>query len=174
MCGSFRREWVVKIFMLLRCALASPARGGRSHSSSTMTLVNARMRRWRKGDYATLWAEFISVLRGQSNQWKSFKQTTPEKLRKTNASRARTAVEEELYRKAIQALTLGGLVPTTPEVVVKLLAKHPQSPLPTTPTAPAPLPPDISEGNVLKALTSFLNGSAPGPSGLRANHLKEL
>ena len=162
-----------KFFMLPRCVLASPARGGRSHWRSTMTQVKARIRRWRKGEYTTLWEELISVSRGQHNHRKRFKPTTPEKLRKTNASRAKTAVGEGLYRKAIQALTSGGLAPNTPEVVTELLAKHPQSPLPTTPAAPAPLPPDISEGNVFKALTSFPNGSAPGPSGLRANHLKE-
>ena len=54
-----------------------------------------------------------------------------------------------------------------------MLAKHPQVSPPQIPLDPAPLPADISEGDVLRALKLFPDGSAPGPSGCRANHLKE-
>ena len=53
-------------------------------------------------------------------------------------------------------------------------AKHPQSDPPLVPTTPPPPPIEVSTEDVVGALRlSFPTGSAPGPSGLRANHLKE-
>ena len=54
----------------------------------------------------------------------------------TNASRARRAVEEGQYRKAIQALSSSGLANVTPDVIDEMLdlSKHPQSAPPTIPS----------------------------------------
>ena len=54
-----------------------------------------------------------------------------------------------------------------------MLAKHPQSPLPSIPSSPPPSPITINEAVVAKALRSFPGDSAPGPSLFRANHFKE-
>ena len=90
-----------------------------------------------------------------------------------SSRRARAAVEEGQYRKAIQALCSGGLAPASPEVLEEMLTKHPQAPTPTIPTDLVPPPADITDADVLRALKSFPSGSAPGPSSCRANHLKE-
>ena len=66
-----------------------------------------------------------------------------------------------------------GLAHPSQAVLDEILAKHPTSLLPTLPPNPTPPPIHISEEEVVKALRSFPNGSAPGPSGLRVNHLKE-
>ena len=96
------------------------------------------------------------------------RRTTPlETLRKANARRARRAMEDGQYRKAIQALSSGGLAQVTLEVLEQMLGKHPYSTRPYSP------PPNISEQDVIRALKSFPSGSVPGPSSLRANHLKE-
>ena len=50
--------------------------------------------------------------------------------------------------------------------------KHPQGPAPSVPTGDLPPPLSISSEKVFKALKSFKPGTAPGPSGLRAEHLK--
>ena len=52
-------------------------------------------------------------------------------------------------------------------------ANHPVSSIPTLPTDPSPPAVQVSMEEVSRALKSFPNGSAPGPSGLRANHLKQ-
>ena len=55
-----------------------------------------------------------------------------------------------------------------------MLSKHPQAPPPPTPaTTTTPTPTNVSEADVLRAVKSFPAGSAPGPSSLRASHLKE-
>ena len=104
---------------------------------------------------------------------KTHKKPPLETLRKANARRARRAVEDGQYRKAIQSLSSGGLANVTSEVLEEMLAKLPKAPPPTIPPDPTPHPPTISEQEVLKALKSFPSASAPGPSGLRPNHLKE-
>ena len=54
-----------------------------------------------------------------------------------------------------------------------MLAKYTQCGPPLTPSCPAALVPDYHESLVLRALKYFLPGTAHGPSGLWANHLKE-
>ena len=41
------------------------------------------------------------------------------------------------------------------------------------PLDPVPAAANINVADIVKSLRSFPNGTAPGPSGLRANHLKE-
>ncbi len=56
--------------------------------------------------------------------------------------RARRAVENGQYRKAIQALSSGGLAQVTPKVLDEMVVKHPQAPpLPSPLTLLQPKPP---------------------------------
>ena len=95
-----------------------------------------------------------------------------ESTRSTNARRARRAVENGQYKKAIQSLSSAGFAPPSEDVLDEMLAKHPQSGRPLFPlTKPRLLfkwPVDV-----VNALRSFPSGTAPGPSCLRANHVKE-
>ena len=55
-----------------------------------------------------------------------------------------------------------------------MLEKHPQGPPPTIPEGNISTPPlQLSASQVTRGIRSFKAGSAPGPSGLRAEHLKE-
>ena len=121
-----------------------------------------------------LWIDFVASEEKHHRRHRGNKKTPhPDTVRASNARRAKRAVEAGQYRKAIQALTSGGLAPPSAEIVDEMLAKHPQSPLPPTPSSPAPPPGIVLEAQVAKALRSFPSDSAPGPSMLRANHLKE-
>ena len=59
------------------------------------------------------------------------------------------------------------------DVKLELLAKHLQADPPKLPTSAAPSPVKINEAALIRALRSFPQGTAPGPSDLRADHLKE-
>ena len=48
-----------KFFMLPRCILSSPIRGGRTPWRETLKLVRLRIRKWREGDILDLWAKAI-------------------------------------------------------------------------------------------------------------------
>ena len=162
-----------KIFMLPRCILANPVRGGRSHWRDTEKTVRNRIRRWRAGDILGLWSE-VEVGEDRLNHRRGRpKKVTSESSRVANARRARRAMEDGQYKKAIQSLTSDGLAPASAEVYEEMLAKHPQSPHPPSPATPAPTPVQITAEGLAKALKSFPSGSAPGPSSFRPTHFKE-
>ena len=164
-----------KLFMLPRCILFNLPRGGRSHSGDYLKSVRSRIRKWREGKISELWEEAVA----QDNKFnahlsrRNLSDQSLDSLRHSNVSRARRAVKDGQYRKALQSLTSAGLAQPSQPVVDEMRAKHPPSCLPTLPSGPAPPPVRFSEDEVAKALKSFPNGSAPGPSGLRSNHLKE-
>ena len=100
-----------KLFMLSKCLLANPPRGGRSHWRDTLKLVRSRIQKWRDGEFMGLWAEVSANIRGlrsRSVRSKS-KTTSAESLRRSNSTCARRAVEDGQYKKALQSLTSMGL-----------------------------------------------------------------
>ncbi len=161
-----------KWFLLPRCILANPVRGGRSHWGETLKTIRVRIKRWRAGEFFALWSEVLVVKDRQSRRRKPQK-LSPDQLRRANARRACRAMEDGQYKKATQALISSGLAQASPEVFAEMLSKHPQDDLPPIPQDPVPPPVKINEVEVMKALRSFPSGTAPGPSALRANHLKE-
>ena len=91
-----------------------------------------------------------------------------------NLRRARLAVQDGQYSKAINALTSNDLATPSDEVLQEMLAKHPQTAPPNSASWACPPPPaSVIEAVVCKCIQSFPNGSAPGPSGLRPSHLWE-
>ena len=162
-----------KLFMLARCILANPARGGHSRWRDTQECVRARIRRWRAGELTGLWAEVVAA-DGKLKQRRSRpKGATSESLQAANARCAHRVVEAGQYRKAIQFLSSAGLAQASIEVVNEMRAKHPQADPPSIPPAPTPPPVQVSGGDVIRALRSFPSDSAPGPSNFRASHFKE-
>ena len=155
-----------KLFMLSHCILSSPKRGGRYHWQAVEMLVKCRIRRWREGDIIGPWNSVLDGAGQPSSNHAVRKKGTPESLRESNARRARQVMKDGLYRKAIQSLGSDGLAPLSVENQAVMLSKHPQAP-------PPPTSVQVTIEEVARALKSFPNGSAPGPSGLRANHLKE-
>ena len=119
-----------------------------------------------------LWAEALEERMGTHNPKRPNKESS-ELLQAANAHRARQAVQNVQYKKAIQALTSSGLAQVSEEVYHEMLAKLPQVDSPSIASSPVPSVCSMEEGEVLRALRSFPNGTAHGPSGLRANHLKE-
>ena len=93
-----------------------------------------------------------------------------ESVRSANARRARRAVENGQYRKALSS---EGFAQASSEVMDEMLSKHPQSGPPPIPADPVPPPVQVVCVDIVRALRSFPSGMAPGPSCLRANHVKE-
>ena len=161
-----------RLFMLPKCVLASPAAGHRLRWRE----MKSRLRRWSAGDLVSLWSEALAS--GKSLFKRSEKSSSPAGSplrgnRNTNIRRAKAAVQDGQYNKALKALTSDGLAPPTPEVLQEMLNKHPQDSLPATPPGPAPPTSTLSEAAIKKGVRSFPNGSAPGPSGLRPSHVRE-
>ncbi|CAE7174441.1 unnamed protein product, partial [Symbiodinium pilosum] len=85
----------------------------------------------------------------------------------------RLAAEGDLAR-ACTALTAPPALAPSPDTLVSLQAKHPQAPDLSALGSPRPgAVPDFEIEAVAQAVQGFKRGSAPGPSGLRADHLRE-
>ena len=80
-----------KFFMLPRCILANPTRGGCTQWRITQVLVKTRIRRWLAGEFMELWNDVLAE--EERHAPKNGKKKTPlETLRKSNARRARQAM----------------------------------------------------------------------------------
>ena len=156
-----------RLFMLTKCVLASPAIGHRLRLREILQCVRSRLHRWSDGDLVALWSEALDD--GQSLSRRSELSASASSH---NIRRAKRAVQDGQYRKAIKALTSDGLANPSPEVLQEMLSKHPQFP-PVLPPAPVPFPARLLESAILKGVKSFRSSSAHGPSGLWPSQLQE-
>ena len=155
-----------KLFMLPRCILRCPAPGARSSTLQVVRSIKEKCRKWLEGGCISLWQE--AVCEGTSHV--SCKKPS---VQSTQSSNAKRAAQVGRFSKAVQALGSLGLAPCSESTKNELLSKHPQAALPSLPPPSTSPLPSISMGVVMKAIKSFPVDTAPGPSGLRATHLKE-
>ena len=160
-----------KLFLLPRCVLANPSNGDRLGWREFLTIVRRRIRRWQSGDIVALWGEAVASVSAKSHRGR--REMKPEALQASNVRRAKLATQAGQYRKGIQALTSEGLSPASESSLEEMLTKHPQSPPPPRPSTTPPPPISVPLRCVSRALRSSPSNSAPGPSLLRANHLRE-
>ena len=158
--------------MLAKCVLASPSAGHRLRWREILRLVKSRIDRWLAGDLAALWSEAAVEGRSLSRRCQPSAASAASQ-RSSNIRRAKLAVQDGQYSKAIKFLASDGLATPSAEVLQEMLMKHPQSAPPKLPSGPVPPPASITESVVRRGVRSFPNGSAPGPSGLRPSHLRE-
>ena len=166
-------QWV-RLLMFARAIL--PATSPRSSALSLADQVKDRLRRWRAGESAQLWREAVQHLeqprRGRKRRQEE-EETEEQKTRKRNARRAFTIATEGQFTKSLQALTSAGMADHTAATERQMRSKHP---LPQRPVGPLPTtehsPITFISSNVLKLALNFRKGSAPGPSGLRPEHLR--
>lgn len=149
-----------ELFMLPHCVLCPPPRGGRKHQRAAAAYTLDRLRRWQEGERVELWHSRSkpSLLRARG--------PTEDSRRSLAESLAR----EGFDRKACAALLATGLCPENSATAAALRGLHPPGRL--VPHA-HDLPPavEVALDSVHRALRHFPLDSAPGPSGLRVQHL---
>jgi hypothetical protein len=159
--------------MLARLIL--PAGKAPLHTGDTTEAneIKERIRRWRAGEFRALWEEAIAMQKVPVKRKRKKQQQTVVSQEERNAIRSSRLVKEGQYSRAAQALTSAGLVEQTQTTTAAMLQLHPQGPR-VIPRADEPDTPALSfdKEHVLKCIKSFKAGSAPGPSGLRAEHIK--
>ena len=162
----------LKLYLLPRCIFHNPS--DKHHQwRKVFKEVQSRCTRWQAGEFLLLWKE-ASDISPNGRPTKHQLVSEPEALRRANARRSRHAVEDGCFKKAMQALSSKGIVEPSHKHYSRLLEKHPQVPSPTMPSEPHPPSAHIPDYVVLKSIKSFPNGTAPGPSGLRASYFKEV
>ena len=157
------RCWA-ELLMLPQAVLCAPGRGGRKHQKAVAAYTLDRLHRWDEGERASLWESRPTTRRQPRLQ--------PSDAEKQDL--ALSLAREGFDGKACAALVSAGLCPPTADTLAALKALHPSQVAPDTPAlAQLPVPPTLEPDFVRKALESFPAATAPGPSGLRIQHIRE-
>ena len=177
-------KWVAFPKLVLRAA----ARGGKAHPKQVVGDVERRIRLWREGGLQLLWEEasLKDTRRTEGVKTRAaVQQAAEESLPKGVVETIRGLVEEGALSKAAKHLLSEGLADShVPGVKERLRSLHPQRPPVALADAglPETIPVDLTGGDesfswddaTWEGAMSFPPGSAPGPSGLRPTHLRDL
>ena len=153
-----------ELLMLPQSVLCAPARRGKKHARAVAAFVLDRMQRWQEGERRSLWDT-----RPQHRQ-RCSAAPTPEERRGLAEAWGR----EGFDRKACAALLSKGLCPDNAETARALELLHPQrAPPAARPPQELPLAPEVAAEVVARCLRAFPAETAPGPTGLRVQHLRD-
>ncbi len=151
-----------ELICLSKAVLTPTPRGGRRHPRCQENHTKCLLQRWLHGDKALLYADAK----------RSVAKRRPTNHCGARIARAISLVEEGKDSQACKTLTSDGLAPSSAATRRALEAKHPRGEPAAPKLAQAPALFEAIKGKaVLEALRGFAKGTAPGPSGLRAQHL---
>ena len=165
--------WVL-LLMFAKVTLTAHTEKSKPDLSNLTKTIKSRLARWRKGDYSKLWEEATRRTRipPQSGRKKAPDPPAASQEEK-NALRAVRLAQQGEYTRAVQSLTSAGLARPDRDTTRIMQSKHPQSARATAFRSSQSSPQmAFSQTTVMKATMSFRKGSAPGPDGLRAEHLR--
>ena len=165
-----------RLFGFASSCFATPPRGGRSRNLTT--LINRQIDAYSSGSSVTSSQSSQQPGALQSSRQLRSRTTAGEPSEKPEAiaKRASIKLEDGDVRGAIRILSSSDTIaPRDATTAAALGALHPSTPPdrrppPTTTSAPM----HVNSSAVKKAISSFPNGSAGGPDGLRPQHLKDL
>ncbi len=159
---------VVELQMLPKCVLCLPpsGRGGRKHRGQVAGYTLSRLERWERGERATLFQDAPRARRPSGAR-------SAADAAAVRAERAEQYAREGLWSKAAAALLDVGVADPSAGTRADLARLHPAAlaPVPGPSPAGAAPPPRVSAACVLEQVRAFPKGTAPGPSGMRAQHL---
>ena len=150
------RAWQ-ELLMLPQAVLDVPQRGGRKHAKAVAANTV-------DGERAGLW----------ESRWPPLPPSGREGTANQRKELATGLAREGFDSKARAALLADGLCAEMPATITALQQLHPTQPNPAVPPFHVLCPGQLVEPDmVAKALRSFPAASAPGPSGLRVQHLRD-
>eukprot|EP00660_Eupelagonema_oceanica_P018724 gene18724-20528_t len=154
--------------MLTKSVLCVPPRGGKAHKRHLEKFTLRRCERWLSGERITLWNELPDRAARRTTKG------SPD-LRSHQDNRAIALARDGQLSKACKALLAVPPVECSEQTVRVLQSKHPIADVPPdlSDLAPPCAAPEIASDLIRKSILNFPRGSAPGPSGLRPQHLKD-
>ena len=168
------KRWLL-LYILPRCVLRARPSEVASSGRSAAHIVKEACRRWRSGEAAALWTEAVKAQRPPPKKGrKKAVVDDPLSQEKRNARRAAALIQDGQLSRAAKALVSRGMDQSSAASKKEMEDKHPQAdPPPVSEEEPSESAFTCSSRQVYDAIMSFKSGTAPGPSGLRAEHLKE-
>ena len=163
-CTNNTVEAWTEFLMLPKAVLLAPPRGGKKHKQTAAAFTADRLCQWEAGERGSLWESLPSP----ANRMRS--KTSDEQKAKIAVALCRQGFD----RKACAALIATDVCEENSETAQNLKSLHPEATPPScSPISELPWCSEISPGMVHKVLKKFPLDSAPGPSGLRVQHLLE-
>lgn len=165
-----RLAWTELLMFPKTCLQVLP--GGQAKDKRNRNILTNRLDRWAAGERRTLWDEAMSKIQRRTTHTKPL---SAEQVERKKHEEAVSLARRGLPGKAVQRLTSEGLAPNTPEVQSIMRSKFVAPPVgqESTSRAPAPTANELTQESIADALKSFDRGAAPGPSGLRADFLRQ-
>ena len=164
--------WIKLYILARRVLVARPGEQGTAGGRYAAQRVKDTCFPWGNGEEALLWKEAIGESKHQK-RGRRRKAQTPATLEENNARQAKTLAQEGQLSRAAQALVSLGMEGDMAAALQEMREKHPPAEPPPAVDAPEAPPISVSSDEVADAIKSFRAGSAPGPSGLRGEHLME-
>ena len=144
------------------------------------------MRKWSEGKEVELWHDALKIsktlvrkkaakhnpnIQHEAN-FTEGEDISPEL--KANVAHCKRLLDDGQCARAAKALTSNGLDQVSNKAKLAMADKHPQASSITIPEEGMDAPPvRVTTSTVRSSIKSFKPGSAPGPSGLRGEHLRE-
>ena len=147
--------------------------GKKMEDRSAGMVIKERIQAWRSGNFVHLWELAVKSNKLDSSKSKTRNEPEGNSLEKKNITRCLKLAKIGQYTRASQALGSAGIAKFCSSTFKILKEKHPQVPLPQVNDDDIEDPPlCFSQADILVSIKSFKAGTAPGPSGLRPEHLK--
>ena len=159
------RDWL-KLMMFPKTILRISPTVQKKETQTHAQKVMERLRRWELNEEVEMWKEL-------EEEWTVARPMNDQNQTSANIARCKSLVSKGRFGDAMQALSSNGVAAISEEVLASLLAKHPQI-KEDIPDLKSTNPFQATTNEIRAAALSFKNGSCPGGSGLRADHLKDL
>ncbi len=145
-------------FMLPYCILVRPARGGKKNNSKKAQLsqLYSRLKRWKEGDYVSLWNDATQLIDHQVKNSKS-----QQSNQQNNQKKVFKLVAQGRYSDACKTVCSTGVAPNGIDTYNKLKSKHPEGPEYATPNN-LPKAIEFEIKDVLRSVFTFPRGSSGG------------
>ena len=170
-CHNSTNAWI-EWAMLPKCILFAPPRQGKTNKNETVAYIKLRCERWLAGERMELWLDGPGARQSRKST-RSSKTSDTEKRQQ----RCIQLASDGQYAKATKALVSPCPLGRNAETEKAMHEKHPSAQeVPDLSDLAAPcrdIIPEFDGTFVRKMLKSFSRGSGPGPTGLRAQHLKD-
>ena len=167
---------LARLHMFPRYVLAPLPRGGKRGRAQARNILSKRLQRFRTSSLTDIIDDLKTARPPQNARRLDADEVAEDSELQLECvrRRVRALVAAGNLSKAANELVSTGLHRMTPAVQQKLHELHPQAPLPPRRAEPSPTPSAQCEvTDVRAAIMSFPTASAPGPSGLRADHLRD-
>ena len=142
--------------------------------NDTVAFIKLRCERWLEGERMELWLDGPGA--SQDHQ-RAIRNINNDKKIEKQQQRCIELAADGQFSKATKALVSSGPLKRNPDLEKAMKEKHPpaqrEPDLSDLATPGRAQVPEFDNALIKKIIKSFPRGSAPGPSGLRAQHLKD-